>query len=78
MHEWFLHAPAATGSGITGLTRAFGGHSCQVLSTGGGHWSTEAVRFRPPVKTAVRSGPPSGDFGWYVNGAGEYIRSRGV
>jgi putative phosphoesterase len=38
--------------GSAGLSRTFGGPSCQVLSTGGGRWKVETVRFPPPVRTA--------------------------
>ena len=45
--------------GSAGLARTFGGPSCQVLSTGGGHWMIETVRFPPQVRKA-RPGEASG------------------
>jgi uncharacterized protein len=41
--------------GSAGLTRTFGGPSCQVLTIGARRWAIEAVRFPPPVKNARRS-----------------------
>jgi putative phosphoesterase len=41
--------------GSAGLARTFGGPCCQVLSTGGGHWAVETVRFPSTVKGVRRS-----------------------
>ena len=41
--------------GSAGLTRTFGGPSCQVLTTGARRWTIETVRFPPPVRDARRS-----------------------
>jgi putative phosphoesterase len=52
-------APWILNPGSAGLTRTFGGPSCQVLSTGGGRWMIETVRFPPPVRT-TRPGEAAG------------------
>jgi putative phosphoesterase len=48
-------APWVLNPGSAGLTRTFGGPSCQVLTTGSGRWSIETVRFPPPATAALRS-----------------------
>ena len=48
-------APWILNPGSAGLTRTFGGPSCQVLTTGGRRWMIETVRFPPPVTAATRS-----------------------
>jgi len=45
--------------GSAGLSRTFGGPSCQVLSTGGGRWMIETIRFPPPVRIS-RPGEAAG------------------
>lgn len=45
--------------GSAGLSRTFGGPSCQILSTGGGRWMVETVRFPPPVRS-TRPGNAAG------------------
>jgi putative phosphoesterase len=51
--------PWVLNPGSAGLTRTFGGPSCQVLSTGGGHWVIETVRF-PSQTRKARPGEASG------------------
>jgi putative phosphoesterase len=47
-------APWILNPGSAGLTRTFGGPSCQVLTTGKSRWTIETVRFPPPVMDAHR------------------------